>query len=625
MSSKVGKVNKVSDSTKNNATNTKISSGTTTTNHHHVNNNSNSVSNQPLVSGSSRTQLLLQLQRTHGNQFVGQVIKSGILQKKCSSCQNDFIGLRLEGMHLRTLSLCRTCEGKNLIKSLQKNEIRKTGVPEEEPQAKLTQRSDIKEEEPQAKSIQRVEPEEGEPQTKMSMGAPGDVYEKEADSVAEQVSAFYNSDNLAQRVISRLNVPKVLGLGNKTTTISRISTSPRRASIFAHYESGGGGTVAPSVENRIMQSKGSGSPLPSSIRNVMALRTGHDFSSVRVKTGSEAETLNTKLGARAFTHGSDIWMGKGESTNDVKLMSHELTHVVQQGAAKRVSPQSIIGLSGMKTSDKVLGALQAMANGQGKAGALYAKEIMQFQEENSPQSIQTLQSQIMPQSKQVSINQKSDSSTLRACSRNEPAAITNFSTGDILGVKSGNSEGWIRGKLNSASGPTTDFPDYLKVRYKENRGGRDYFDILEGQHIGKVGTLLPGYLETKSWGGSVSLQFNENRTTSTSLQSRGVLNYGAGTVEAKIFVAGGTNKISPNRNYNLALPDYPHSGGSSYGDYAKTWFRIIGGPQGDEYLHRGDRSAGCVSVASNWPQIYRYLINKRNGTQNIGTIRRMIT
>ncbi|HLO02242.1 MAG TPA: DUF4157 domain-containing protein, partial [Symbiobacteriaceae bacterium] len=41
-------------------------------------------------------------------------------------------------------------------------------------------------------------------------------------------------------------------------------------------------------------------------------------------------TATQALGARAFAHGSEIWLGAGESANDVGLMAHETAHVVQQ-------------------------------------------------------------------------------------------------------------------------------------------------------------------------------------------------------------------------------------------------------------------------------------------------------
>ena len=64
---------------------------------------------------------------------------------------------------------------------------------------------------------------------------------------------------------------------------------------------------------------------------------GSDFSSVRIHTGQESDSLNRSLSARAFTTGSDIFFRSGEynpgSTQGQQLLAHELTHVVQQGAA----------------------------------------------------------------------------------------------------------------------------------------------------------------------------------------------------------------------------------------------------------------------------------------------------
>jgi hypothetical protein len=59
---------------------------------------------------------------------------------------------------------------------------------------------------------------------------------------------------------------------------------------------------------------------------------GTDFSGVRVHRGEPANEANRALSARAFTHGSDIFLGGDASPADRGLMAHELTHVVQQTA-----------------------------------------------------------------------------------------------------------------------------------------------------------------------------------------------------------------------------------------------------------------------------------------------------
>src|SRR5690606_1881665 len=58
---------------------------------------------------------------------------------------------------------------------------------------------------------------------------------------------------------------------------------------------------------------------------------------VRIHTGADSVQMNRELGAQAFTHGRDIYFNEGKynpsSPDGQRLLAHELTHVVQQGAA----------------------------------------------------------------------------------------------------------------------------------------------------------------------------------------------------------------------------------------------------------------------------------------------------
>lgn len=64
---------------------------------------------------------------------------------------------------------------------------------------------------------------------------------------------------------------------------------------------------------------------------------GADFGNVRLHAGSEAAELNQRLGAQAFTLGSDIYLGAGTPALDSQagqgLLAHELTHTMQQGGS----------------------------------------------------------------------------------------------------------------------------------------------------------------------------------------------------------------------------------------------------------------------------------------------------
>jgi hypothetical protein len=79
----------------------------------------------------------------------------------------------------------------------------------------------------------------------------------------------------------------------------------------------------------------SGQPLGSAAREFLEPRFGHDFSRVRVHTDAPAARSAAILGARAFTTNNHIVFGSGEYAPQTeagrRLLSHELTHVVQQG------------------------------------------------------------------------------------------------------------------------------------------------------------------------------------------------------------------------------------------------------------------------------------------------------
>jgi hypothetical protein len=345
---------------------------------------------------AERGPVLLALQRTYGNRYVQRVV-AGIQAKLQIGQPGDIYVQEADRVAEQVMEMTEP-------------HLQRQVEPEEE-------------EEPVASEVQE----------KLTMGPPGDVYEQEAEKVAEEVASFSYSGNMntiQQALLSRSEVSKILGLvDDPAQKISRNKNNgARQLRITRKKETSvqEEGTVSPLLERRILQSKGKGNPLPLLVRKTMEFQTGYDFSNVRVKTDSEAANLNRSLNARAFTLGSDIWLGQNESVNNVKLMAHELTHVVQQGAAKKISPKSLPGLDGIKSKSKVLSYLQAIAKGAHYDSTLYRKEITQFQKENSAEKIAALQRQILEPSKGVDIRQKSDSQTLRGCERSPSAVPTNF-------------------------------------------------------------------------------------------------------------------------------------------------------------------------------------------------------
>jgi hypothetical protein len=146
-------------------------------------------------------------------------------------------------------------------------------------------------------------------QKKLSIGASNDPLEHEADRVAEQVMA-----NEPAHSFSNFSEPK----------IQRRTEQPSSQSE----------EVPASVEKVL---SGSGSPLPPTVRIDMEQRFGHDFSHVRMHSGTAAEKSARDVCAKAYTVGHNVVFGAGKFAPGMhegrRLIAHELTHVVQQSGS----------------------------------------------------------------------------------------------------------------------------------------------------------------------------------------------------------------------------------------------------------------------------------------------------
>ncbi len=113
-------------------------------------------------------------------------------------------------------------------------------------------------------------------------------------------------------------------------SVQRREVSPRRSAV---PDAG--------VGRGVRNLHGRGQPLPPALRAYFEPRLGHDFAGVRIHTEPTAASLATSLNARAFTIGGDIAFAGGQydpwSRNGLRLLAHELTHTVQQGAVTPLS------------------------------------------------------------------------------------------------------------------------------------------------------------------------------------------------------------------------------------------------------------------------------------------------
>jgi hypothetical protein len=84
--------------------------------------------------------------------------------------------------------------------------------------------------------------------------------------------------------------------------------------------------------------KGAGAPLEPGVRDALSTSFRHDFSSVRVHTGPQAERATSALGALAYTVGNDVVFAGGAydplTRSGRSLIAHELAHVAQHGGSR---------------------------------------------------------------------------------------------------------------------------------------------------------------------------------------------------------------------------------------------------------------------------------------------------
>lgn len=206
-------------------------------------------------------------------------------------------------------------------------------------------------------------------QTKLSIGKANDVYEKEADAVADKVvqrlaatEKMASSDSsipskpIGSSITSLVQTKggeseKEEKLQKKDEEESKEKSINRKAIFESNAEPedevtnlqrkeniSANETASPSIEKKLSNGSASGNVLPQNINQSMSNAIGSDFSNVKIHSDSNAAQMSKDLNAQAFTHGNDIYFNSGKydtnTTAGKHLLAHELTHTVQQGTVK---------------------------------------------------------------------------------------------------------------------------------------------------------------------------------------------------------------------------------------------------------------------------------------------------
>jgi hypothetical protein len=198
-------------------------------------------------------------------------------------------------------------------------------------------------------------------QAKLTVGPATDVYEAEADDVARRVvrALRVGDEDSAVSVGGRDTVHHAGSRDDADAAAERPAKRVQRSAraLAGHRSYGGGGTAGriqraaaigvgggeldADTMRRLEASRSGGQPLPDDSRSRMEGAFGADFSDVRVHVGAAATDLSERIQATAFTAGSDIYFRDGLPDSSTSagqaLLAHELTHAIQQGAARQVT------------------------------------------------------------------------------------------------------------------------------------------------------------------------------------------------------------------------------------------------------------------------------------------------
>ena len=186
-----------------------------------------------------------------------------------------------------------------------------------------------------------------EVQTKLTIGAPNDIYEQEADRVANQVMSMsepvqsletvFDEKGLHRSSTTEKTIPYIQRLCAECDSELQRRAEPKKAEedlVQTKREINQSQMISDDLQDGIQSLKGSGQPLPQSEREYFNQRFGADFGNVRIHTGHPAQQLARSISAQAFTVGQDILFGAGHynpsTTPGRHLIAHELTHTIQQ-------------------------------------------------------------------------------------------------------------------------------------------------------------------------------------------------------------------------------------------------------------------------------------------------------
>ena len=160
-------------------------------------------------------------------------------------------------------------------------------------------------------------------QPKLTINQPNDMYEQEADAMADKVMRMSDNKNLQPPFFT----PAISPIQRKCSECEEEEKVQMKQERGMATQDTATGSVNEALN-------AGGQPLTVDTRSFMEERFGYDFKNVQVHTDSLAHQSSKDINALAYTHGNHIVFGAGQyqpgSNSGKQLLAHELTHVVQQ-------------------------------------------------------------------------------------------------------------------------------------------------------------------------------------------------------------------------------------------------------------------------------------------------------
>jgi len=155
---------------------------------------------------------------------------------------------------------------------------------------------------------------------------PGDVFEREADAVANRIMRMTNHNSIQAKFFKPV------------TVVQRQCTDCEEEDKKMQRKETSNGSIATThaFESYVGNLDHRGQSLSNEVRDFYEPRFGCDFSNVKVHTDTVAAKSAKSINARAYTSGNNIVFDSDQYTpatdSGKRLLAHELTHVVQQSS-----------------------------------------------------------------------------------------------------------------------------------------------------------------------------------------------------------------------------------------------------------------------------------------------------